>query len=488
MVTNVNVGQVLPQQWGVRIPFNYSRGEELITPKYDQEFLDLELDNRLDDITDADERQRVKEQSQYYTKRESVNVIGLRKERVGEKKPMPYDIENITVSTSYNQVDHRDFEVEESVSQNVRVGATYDYSFAPWEIEPLKNVKALDSSDYYAVLRDFNINPLPSNISFGSNIIRQYNEQKFRELSLADNDIGIPTLYQRNFMFDWQYRVNYNLTKSLQFSFNATNNRIIRNYIDEDNNVDNSIGVWDGFFDIGTPNQHFQTLQVNYELPFAKIPVLRFVKATYSYTADFQWQRGSQIFDDLEGIPDLGNSVQNSNVHQINASLDMPDLYKYLKLTPKTSKPTSIQDRNAAVPTLDGKKPEANEKEPEVKKSDKTYNTVIGLVTAIKRLQVNYRKNEGIFLPGYTPSVGFMGTLMPTTGFTLGSQADVRYLAARKGWLTLYQEFNQQYTSVKNSQLDLQSSVSFIPDLTIDLTAGRIYSESYSENYQVDPQ
>ncbi|SDR71856.1 cell surface protein SprA [Gillisia sp. Hel1_33_143] len=486
VVTNINVGQVLPQQWGVRIPFNYSRGEELITPKYDQEFLDLELDARLDGITDADERKKVKEQSQYYTKRESVNVIGLRKDRVGEKKPMPYDIENFTVSTSYNQVDHRDFEVEESLSQNVRAGATYDYSFAPWQLEPLKNVKALDSSDYYAVFRDFNINPLPSNISFGSNIIRQYNEQKFRELSLDNNDIGIPTLYQRNYMFDWQYRVNYNLTRSLQFSFNATNNRIIRNYIDEDNNVDNSVDVWDGFFNIGTPNQHFQTLQVNYELPFAKIPVLRFVKATYSYTADFQWQRGSQIFDDLEGIPDLGNSVQNSNVHQINASLNMPDLYKYFDLTPRTSKTASIKDRNSGVPTLDGKKSNVK-KEPETRKSDRSYNTFIGLVTAIKRLQVNYRKNEGIYIPGYTPSVGFMGTLMPTTGFTLGSQADVRYLAARKGWLTMYQEFNQQYTAVKNTQLDLQSSISFIPDLTIDLSANRIYSESYSENYQVDP-
>ena len=53
---------------------------------------------------------RVEKQSQSYTKRQSINVIGLRKERVGEKKPMPYDIENFAFSTSYNQVDHRDFE------------------------------------------------------------------------------------------------------------------------------------------------------------------------------------------------------------------------------------------------------------------------------------------------------------------------------------------------------------------------------------------
>lgn len=487
VVTNINAGQLLPQRWGVKIPFNYSRGEELITPKYDQQYLDLELDARLEQITDPAEREIVREQSEIYTKRQSVNVIGLRKERVSDRKPMPYDIENFAVTGSYNQIDHRDFEIEESLSQNVRLGATYDYSFVPLSIEPLKNITALDSSAYYQLFRDININPLPSNITFGSNIFRQYNEQKFRELDLSENDIGIPTLYQRNFLFDWQYRVNYNLTKSLQFSFSANNNRIVRNYIDEDNFVDNRIGIWDEFFEVGTPNQHFQTLQLNYELPFAKIPVLNFVKATYSYTGDFQWQRGSEVFNDLEGIPDLGNTVQNASVHQLNASMDMNNLYDYFKLVPRKNTPSSIRERNAAVPTLEPRQTEKPVVTDNLSKGDRNYNRMIGVVTGIKRIQVTYRENEGIFLPGYTNGIGFMGTLDPTVGFTLGRQQDVRMLAARNGWLTLYQEFNQQYTAIENQQLDMQASLSFFPDLTIDLTAGRIYSKTYSENYRVDP-
>ncbi|WP_251805107.1 cell surface protein SprA [Antarcticibacterium sp. W02-3] len=487
MVTNINVGQLLPQRWGIRVPFNYSRGEELITPRFDQEFLDLELENRLAAITDPGERDRVREQSEIYTKRQSVNVIGLRKERVDDSKPKVYDIENFAVTTSYNQVDHRDFEIEEALSQNVRVGATYDYSFQPFSIEPFKNIAVLDSSEYYLPLRDFNVNPLPTNITLNSNIFRQYNEQKFREVTLSENDIGIPTLYQRNFMFDWNYRVNYNLTKSLQFSFNATNNRIIRNYISEGNIADNSVSIWDDFFEIGDPNQHFQTLQLNYELPFDKLPILRFIKATYSYTGDFQWQRGSEVFRTLEGVPDLGNTVQNSSVHQINANLDMNSLYQYLKLTPRRATPATVQQRSAAVPTLDGNQARKPANDQRLSSGDKTYNTLIGFATAIKRLQVTYRENQGIFLPGYTRDIGFMGTLKPTTGFTFGRQDDVRQLAARRGWLTLFQEFNQQYTAVSNKQLDMQASLSFIPDLTIDLSANRIYSETYAENYRVLP-
>ncbi len=39
------MGQLLPATWGVKIPVSYSYGEELITPKYDPEYLDLELRN-----------------------------------------------------------------------------------------------------------------------------------------------------------------------------------------------------------------------------------------------------------------------------------------------------------------------------------------------------------------------------------------------------------------------------------------------------------
>ncbi|MDT0686284.1 cell surface protein SprA [Autumnicola psychrophila] len=493
VVSNVNVGQLLPVQWGVRIPFNYSRGEELITPKYDQEFLDVELDTRLDAIADPVEREQIKEQSQSYTRRQSINVIGLRKERMGKAKPMPYDIENFAFSTSYNEINHRDFEIEEALDQNVRLGSTYEFNFAPKVIEPFKNISVLDSSEYFTPLKDFNLNALPTNINASANILRQYNEQKFRSLDLSENDIGIPTLYQRNYLFDWQYGINYNLTKSLSFNFNASNNRIVRNYIDEDGFANNAIGLWDDFFNIGEPNLHYQSLQVNYDLPLDKIPVLRFIKATYSYTGDFQWQRGSKIYEDLEGIPDIGNSIQNSNSHQINASLNMQNLYDYVGLVEKKKTPQrrSIRERSAGVPTPDAasnplrEKPQAQAQE--TGSGNKLYNSLITIATAVKTIQVNYRENRGIFMPGYTESIGFMGTIKPTTGFTFGLQNDIRTIAARNGWLTLFQNFNQQYSAVENEQLDIQSSVRLLPDLTIDISARRTYAETYTENYKINP-
>lgn len=491
VVSNVNMGQLLPQKWGIKVPVSYSIGEELITPKYDPEFLDLELKTVLENAATPEVEEDLKERAESYTKRQSINVIGLRKERVGEKKPMPYDIENLTISSSYNQVDHRDFEIEDAFDQNVRLGATYDYTFAPLSIEPLKNIAVLDSSAYFALLKDINFNVFPSNISASSTIFRQYNEQTFREINLPPGFLnGIPTLYQRNFLFDWQYTVNYNFTKSLSLNFNSSTNRIVRNYLDDENRPDTTTDIWDGFFNTGVPNQHFQSLQVNYELPFSKVPVLDFIRTTYSYTGNFQWDRGSEMFRFLDNIPNLGNSVQNSNSHKINANLEMQTLYDYVGLRKRTRQTVgnTIEERSKNVPSLNPSRSEEDqgaEADDGLSTGDKTFNTIIGLLTSVKNIQVNYQENNGIFLPGYVNDIGFLGTWKPTVGFTLGSQEEVRYLAARKGWLTLYQDFNQQYSEIENEQLGINANVSLLPDLTIEVSAGRMYSETFSENFRV---
>jgi cell surface protein SprA len=116
----------------------------------------------------------------------------------------------------------------------------------------------------------------------------------------------------------------------------------------------------------------------------------------------------------------------------------------------------------------------------------KVINSLIGLATSVKKAQVNYLENNGIFLPGYLPSVGFGGSLRPTTGFVFGSQAEVRDLAARKGWLTIFPEFNQQYTEVESRQLDMQVNTELLKDLKIDFNASRLYSENFAENYIIE--
>ncbi|WP_449421129.1 T9SS outer membrane translocon Sov/SprA [Psychroflexus sediminis] len=495
VVTGLNLGQVLPKQWGVKIPVSYSRGEELITPQFDPVYGDLELETLLENTADEANRADFQEQAETYTLREGVSLIGLRKDRTNaERKPMPYDVENFTFSGSYNETNYRDFQIKQSLDQNVDAALTYAYNLRPLEIKPFENI-SLFKSPYFAIFKDFNVNLLPNSITGGANINRQYNELRYREFNLPPGSIGTPKLFQRNYFLDWQYAIDYSLTKALNFNFNASTNRIVRNYIDENNIQDNSIGIFDDFFDVGIPNRHYQQLQLNYTLPFGKIPFLKFIQTQYSYTGDFLWTKGSEILRDLDGIPDLGNSVQNSATHQINGNLNMSTLYSYLGLTKKRIQNSAEIKRNTSrrrgggvrQAQDDNQGRSAEESVSELSAGDKALNTLIGLVTALGRVQINYSETKGIFLPGYTNDVGFGGTLKPTAGFTFGSQNDVRREAARKGWLTMYQDFNEQYTSTDNQQLDIQAGLKLLPGLTVDLIANRMYSETYTENFKVDP-
>ncbi|MEO6348872.1 MAG: cell surface protein SprA, partial [Aquaticitalea sp.] len=63
------------------------------------------------------------------------------------------------------------------------------------------------------------------------------------------------------------------------------------------------------------------------------------------------------------------------------------------------------------------------------------------------------------------------------------SQSDIRDLVARNGWLTVYPDFNEQYTEVTNRVLDMSANLELIKDLKIDLTGSRTYSKNLTENF-----
>jgi len=501
IVTNVNLGQLLPKKWGIQLPFNYGIGEEIITPEYDEFYRDIKLQTQLDNTNNRDSILKVNEN---YTKRKSINFIGVRKTRTGESKPRFYDVENLTFNYSYNKVEHRDFEIENSLDQNIRAGVNYNYSFEPKSIEPFKKNDSLFRGKYWKILKEFNFNPIPTSFSVNTDIIRQFNKQKFREVDLVGDNIGLEELFRRNYNFNLQYAINYNITKALSLNFTAANTNIVRNYFVDDvlnGRQDPTLDVWDGFFDLGDPNIQNQQLQVNYEIPLYKIPTFNFLRATYSYTGDFQWQKGSDLNNNLQirdpndptvvNTYNLGNSIQNANTHNINSTLNMDNLYKYIGLVKKPTRNTRA--RSKAVPaTLEKGSDAANDKaaaanapnqKSKVGAGTKILNGAIDLITSVKRIQINYSENNGTFLPGYLQTPGFIGTFKPSLGYTFGSQADIRDRVARNGWLTVYPDFNQQYTEVTNRILDVSADIELVKDLKIDITGNRTYSENITENF-----
>lgn len=486
VVTNVNVGQLLPKKWGIQVPFNYGISEQKVTPEFDPVYDDLKLDDRIAAATTEEEADAIEKQAEDYTKRTSINFIGVRKNRGEEAKPHFYDVENFTFNYSYNETEHRDFEIADLRDQNVNAGVVYNHTFKPMEVAPFAKKDSLFTGKYWQWLKELNFNLLPTSLAINSNINRSFNQQRFRDVLEPGVDaLELPLLQQRNYVFNWQYALNYSLTKSLRFNITASNNSIVRNYFNEDGDRDSGINemldLWDGFFDIGEPNRHAQQMQINYELPFSKIPALDFMNAQYTYTSNFDWQRGGDALREVAGS-DI-NTVQNASTHTITANMTMQRLYDLVGLKKKSGKSFA----NTAPVRRDkaGNLPQGA-KAPDNDKTSDAFNTFVDVVTMVKRINVNYSQNRGQVLPGYTQSIGFIGTTRPSLGFVFGSQADVRYEAARNGWLTTFPEFNQQFIRRKNTQLNLTATAQPTPDITIDLSADRQYSETYQENFEVE--
>lgn len=483
MVSNFNVGQLLPKKWKLNLPFNYAVGEQVITPKFDPLYQDLELKEVINAESNQDKKDEIKNRSIDYTKRTSVNFIGVKKDRGEKQKQHFYDVENVTLSYSFNEMLHHDFQIQSVVDQQQKSSFDYAYSFKPLAVEPFKKNKFLKKNGYYKAISDLNFNFLPSNITFNSNIVRQFNRQQFRLVDVQG--IGLDPLYRRNYFFNYQYGINFPVTKSLRLNYTAANNNIVRNYFDANNNPINDLDIWNDYWNFGTANTHNQQLTANYDLPINKVPALSFVKSSYVYTGDYSWQRSSDAFATFQALDgttyQLGNTIQNANSHKINTALDMNAFYKYIGLTTKKQKKQQAATKKA--PPKPGEK--VTNTAPKITQEERSgfAKFGIGVLTSIKNIQVNYSESGGTLLPGYLPGLGFFGTSKPTLGFVFGDQSDIRYEAAKRGYLTSYPEFNQNFTQIKSKKLDYTAQIEFIPDLKIDINAERNITQNYSEQF-----
>ncbi len=486
IVSNLNLGKLLPKKWGINLPFNYGVGEEIITPEFDPQNPDIRLNDLLSITADADEKANIKNRAIDYTKTNSINFIGVRKEKAPEKKPHIYDVENLTLSYSYNQIQKHDYETQSYLDQKQKTSLDYVYNFQPKPVEPLKTVKFMKGSDYWKLLNDFNFNYMPSDINFSTNLLRQYNRQEYRQVDVQG--IGLEPLYRRNFLFNYQYGFNFNVTKSLKLNYIASSSNIVRSYLDDNGMPIANQDIWADYWNTGTPNVHNRQIALNYDIPIYKIPLLSFVKSTYTYTGDYNWQRSSTAMSSFTTTTDqgeeimynLGNTIQNNGSHKLNATMNMDLFYKYVGLTKgKKAKP---------LPKPAPPKPGEKVKPAPVAalpKSNPVVDGLIGVLTCVKNIQGNYTNSAGNVLPGYVPGVGFFGSSLPSLPYVFGLHDDVRDEAAKNGWLTTYPDFNQNYTEVKAETLNLTANIDLFPEFKIDLVANRSLMESFSEQYDV---
>ena len=462
--TTINLGKVLtPQKWGIQLPMSYSVGEKFIDPKFDPQYQDVKLEDALAQNPNS-------EFSRDYTKRTSISFINVKKNRNpnSTKKPKFYDVENLAVSYSHNKEFHRDYNIEKYINENVTASAAYNFTFDSKSIEFFKNSEKLKSK-HWKFIKDLNFNPVPKTFALNSRVNRSYNEQQSR--NLVEGLSAQPELKQRRFLFDWDYSIAFDLTKSIQLNFNATNS-----YIYDAFGNGEDLQIFDDFFNTGRPNHYHQKLNTTYNLPLDKFPFLSFMKADYAYTADFDWQVSSQ---DNTIFEQIGNVIQNANTHNINTTLSFDRLYK--KIGFEKLLLTKAQRKNAK-----GKNTARIKLKKNLPIGKKILKATWGIVTAVKQGKISYTENNGQFLQGYTEDIGFLGGA--PTSFAFGSQVDIRNKALENGWLVTRADggeyFNKTYSRTHYNKLDYTFTLEPFKDLNIDVRGNKIQTSDISQ--QID--
>ncbi|GFR75437.1 cell surface protein SprA [Elysia marginata] len=465
VLTSVNAGQLLPQKWSMTIPFSYNQSQKLITPKYDPFYQDVILEKRMDN-TSEEKRDDVLDQALDYTRTYGFNLLGVRKNKSGGN-PHFYDLENLSADYSYSNTKKNNYQIESLSDRWVKTGLNYTYRSNNPFFEPFKNSRGILSKEYMKLFKDINFNPLPTSITSSSYFSRNFKEQCFRQIQSdgIDNRLLVkrPSLQLRNYLFDLQYAMVFNLTKSLQLDYTASSNRIVKNYFQKDvkgNNridskgnplIDRGFDLWDDFWNLGDANTYNHRLELSYKIPINKLPYLDFINSNYNYTADFQWIRGSDVITKL--AKEKINTVQNAARHTLTGALDFNRLYDKLGV--------NIDEKTG-------------------------FSKIgLGLVTMIKRGNASINLQSGTVLPGYTGTPSFLGTLDPSFGFIFGDQANILDKTASRGLLTTYEDFNEFYTQKESVEENYNISLEPFKGLIIDLKANRRRNENYQESFRV---
>ncbi|MCX2576326.1 T9SS outer membrane translocon Sov/SprA [Pedobacter sandarakinus] len=457
----MELGKFLPQKSGVKIPMFVNYSKQVSTPQYNPRTPDIELKNALDQSSRA-QKDSILNFAQDYTVRRGINFTNVRKERVNNAKPVRlWDIENFAASYAFTQYNHRDFINQSSIQNTYRASLQYSYAkeakvYAPFE----KIIK----SNTLALLKDFNFSILPSAINFRIDVDRLYAENTLRNndpnnaIPVFQNGFG--TTFNKNFRMSRIYGIAWNLTRSLQLDFNATNYSIID---EPDGRIDGMKRdtVWQNLKRLGRTTDYNHNLNVTYTLPIEKIPGFNWLTVKTRYGTNFNWQT-EPLSTLLDPNINLGNTVQNSRNIQVNPTLNFTMLYNKFGFL-----------RNATT---------SNET------SGKFKNFFINLLTSVKNLNANYVQTKGIFLPGYLPTTKYFGidnvTGAPGLGFAFGSQRDIRDMALNNGWLTTDTLQTQLYVNTLREDLQFTGLIEPIRDLRITIRASKAQTRNFSSNFR----
>ncbi len=330
ITTQFELGKFFPDKAHVSIPFYFSFSREQSTPKYNPLDTDMLLSDALDEAETKAERDSIKSIAISKTTTTNLSFSNVRVDIMNRKHPTPIDPANFTLSfsrqrtytTGETTVYEKDFSWQSSL----------DYSWTPVykAVEPWKQTKK--KSKWMEILKQFQLNYLPQNLSFSSEMIRNYYELQERDMETMESN-SLPVSFSSEFLWNRDFSLRWDITKNIHMNFtSATRAEIEEPYtpVNKDLYPDQYTAwkdsIWTSIKHMGTPLDYAQHFTLSVASPLDKLPIFDWTKIDATYKADYTWVRGSELEDGTS----LGNSITNARTITVNGAFNLEKLYNHI--------------------------------------------------------------------------------------------------------------------------------------------------------------
>lgn len=462
---NLSLGKFFPKKWGIRLPFFGSLSQDFSTPEYDPYQLDIKSKDMFTSIPDS-ALSNYKQSVQTLNTRRGFNFTNVRK-LPGEKAKLilPFSPSNFALTYSYTEEIFSDPFTQSDLKRNHMGRIDYNYSLKPKYLYPFKKM-IKSRSKWFTIIKDINMNFLPSTMAVNTQINRQFGQLQLRQLE--GEDFTLPSTFNKYFTWDRTYSLRYNPFKSLSINYGATNNA----RIDEADGVidtdEEKAEIWNNIKNGGRNTNFAQNFSASYTLPLNKIPLLSFTSTKLNYASTYNWIAAPLWRNDAGELEanSLGNLMNNTQELRLNSSFNMSKLYGMVPYLKKfngratNGDKASKQKKRAAIKKSkekinkeidklkekikkeklklkkikENKETKADVRKKQIassKKRIKNYKKqvkrrkanrakkqgpattieklLIEPLLMIKKVSLNYSENRSTTLPGYTPKTRFFG-------------------------------------------------------------------------------
>ncbi len=412
--STVELGKFFPEKAAVRLPVYAGYSETRIQPQYNQLDPDIPLKDALDAARNKAERDSIRAISEDLAQRKTFTISNAGISARGEK-PHFYDPANLSANYTYNEVYRSNTKTEINLEKNYRGGLNYNYEAQPANIMPFKNVSFLNPKAL-RLIKDFNFYPFPKSVGLRTELYRYYSEIKTRNIN--NPNLRVTPSYRKDFEWYRMYDFKYDITRQLKFDFTANNTSRIdepfggvdkRRYSDSYRDWRDS--VMTNLRNGGRNVNYNHFLNVQYNIPVNKLPLLSWLNANARYGADYTWLAGP-VFPDSLNI-NMGNTIKNHNEATITGMANLSTLYgksKFLKNIENNTRPEGTKrQKQETVPvtysranvnfrakSVKGINHNLGTRDVKVKVTSKTGETVKGKVDIISDNRINFTAEEQV--------------------------------------------------------------------------------------------